>query len=170
MISARKTIACGAAVVVLFVAEVAPDAPLGLRLVSEAQAVVGAPLTPASAAGVARRTTRRTVAVVGTAAVAESSAQQAAAQQQAATAQQQSATAAQQSATAQQQSATAQQQAAVAAPSASGQALPLGKVVSALPAGCSPMSKDGVEYQKCGPNYYRTAFQGSNLVYVTAQP
>jgi type IV secretory pathway VirJ component len=169
MISARKTIACGAATVVLFLAGVAPDAPLGLRLVSEAQAVVGAPLTPGSVAGVARRTTRRTVAVVSTEA-ADASAQQAASQQQAATAQQQSATAAQQSATAQQQSATAQQQAAMAPPPASGQALPLGMVVSALPAGCSPMSKDGVEYQKCGPNYYRTAFQGSNLVYVTAQP
>ena len=142
MISARKTIACGAAVVVLFLAEAAPDAPLGLRLVSEAQAVVGAPLTPGSVAGVARRTTRRTVAVVSTEAVAESSAQQAA----------------------------AQQQAAMAAPPSSGQALPLGMVVSALPAGCSQMTKDGVEYQKCGPNYYRTAFQGSNLVYVTAQP
>ena len=170
MISARKTIACGAAVVVLFLADVAPDTPLGLRLVSEAQAVVGAPLTPGSVAGVARRTTRRTVAVVSTEAAADASAQQAAAQQQAATAQQQSATAAQQSATAQQQSATAQQQAAMAPPPASGQALPLGMVVSALPAGCSQMSKDGVEYQKCGPNYYRTAFQGSNLVYVTAQP
>ena len=170
MISARKTIACGAAVVVLFLAEVAPEAPLGLRLVSEAQAIVGAPLTPGSVAGVARRTTRRTVAVVSTEAAADASAQQAAAQQQAATAQQQSATAAQQSATAQQQSATAQQQAAMAPPPASGQTLPLGMVVSALPAGCSQMAKDGIEYQKCGPNYYPTAFQGSNLVYVTAQP
>ena len=58
----------------------------------------------------------------------------------------------------------------MAPPPASGQTLPLGMVVSALPAGCSQMTKDGVEYQKCGPNYYRTAFQGSNLVYVTAQP
>jgi len=169
MISARKAIACGAAAVALFLAEVAPDAPLGLRLLSEAQAVVGAPLSPASVAGVARRTTRRTVAVVSTEAAADASAQQATAQQQGATAQQQSATAAQQSATAQQQSATAQQQAATAAP-ASGQALPLGTVVSALPAGCSQTPKGGVEYYQCGPNYYRTAFQGSNLVYVTAQP
>jgi hypothetical protein len=169
MISARKAIACCAAALVPFLAEVAPDSPLGFRLVSEAQAVVGAPLSPASVAGVARRTTRRTVAVVGTEAAAASSAQQATAQQQAATAQQQSATAAQQSATAQQQSATAQQQAATAA-SGPGQPLPLGVVVTALPAGCSQMSKDGVEYQKCGPNYSRTAFQGSNLVYVTAQP
>jgi hypothetical protein len=170
MISARRAIAFGTAFVLLLGTGLAPESPLGLRLVSEAQAVVGAPLTPGSVAGVARRTTRRTVAVVGTEAAADASAQQAAvAQQQAATSQQQSATAAQQSATAQQQSATAQQQAATAAP-ASGQALPLGTVVAALPSGCSQTSKGGVEYYKCGPNYYRTAFQGSNLVYVTAQP
>jgi len=170
MISSRKAIACATSVVVLFGAGLAPESPLGVQLVSEAQAIVGAPLTPGSVAGVARRTTRRTVAVVGAEEAADASAQQAAvAQQQAATAQQQSATAAQQSATAQQQSAAAQQQAASAAP-ASGQALPLGAVVPSLPAGCSTMSKDGVEYHKCGSNYYRTAFQGSNLVYVTAQP
>jgi len=39
----------------------------GLSFVSEAQAVIGRPLTPMSYAGVARRTTRRAVAV-GTAA------------------------------------------------------------------------------------------------------
>jgi hypothetical protein len=171
MISLRKALAYGAAFVVLSGAEVAPESPLGLRLMSEAQAIVGAPLSPASVAGVARRTTRRTVAVVGTEEAAAASSQQAAvAQQQAATAQQQSATAAQQSATAQQQSAAAQQTAASATPPAAGQALPLGTVVPALPAGCSQTSQGGVEYYKCGPDYYRTAFQGSTLVYVTAQP
>jgi len=35
----------------------------GIALVSEAQAVVGRPLTPVSYAGVARRTTRRNAAV-----------------------------------------------------------------------------------------------------------
>ena len=39
-----------------------------------AHAIVGAPLTPVSVAGVARRTTRRTVAVAGTAAVATTAA------------------------------------------------------------------------------------------------
>ena len=158
MITYRKPGLLGASFVLLFLA-------------GEAQAIVGRPLTPVSVAGVARRTAVRTTAVVATTTTASAaSAQSATAQQQAATAQQQSATAQQQSATAQQQSATAQQQAAMAPPPASGQALPLGMVVSTLPAGCSQMSKDGVEYQKCGPNYYRTAFQGSNLVYVTAQP
>jgi len=171
MISSRKALAYGAVAIALFCAGIAPDAPIGLRLFAEAQAVVGAPLTPGSVAGVARRTTRRTVVVVGTEQAAAASSQQAAvAQQQATTAQQQSATAAQQSATAQQQSAAAQQQAAMAAPVASGQALPIGSVVPALPAGCSQTTKGGIEYYQCGPNFYRAAFQGSNLVYVTAQP
>jgi hypothetical protein len=165
MITLRNVAAYAASFVVLFCAEVAPESPLGLRLVPDAQAIVGAPLTPVSVAGVARRTTRRVVVAESAEASSEASAQAAAAQQQAATAQQQSATAAQQSATAAQQSATAQQQAAAA----SG-ALPLGTVVATLPAGCSKMTSGGVEYYKCGPDYYRTAFQGSNLVYVTATP
>jgi len=147
----------------LYLGGVAPDAPAGLTLLQEAHAVVGAPLTPVSVAGVARRTTRRVV-------VAETSATQAAAastvatqQQQAATAQQQSATAQQQSATAQQQAATAQQQAAAARPAG---APASGAVVTALPAGCKPEIRDGVEYQNCGGVYYRAAFQGNNLVYV----
>ena len=147
----------------LYLGGVAPDAPAGLTLLQQAHAVVGAPLTPVSVAGVARRTTRRVV-------VAETSATQAAAastaatqQQQAATAQQQSATAQQQSATAQQQAATAQQQAAAARPAG---APASGAVVTALPAGCKPEIRDGVEYQNCGGVYYRAAFQGNNLVYV----
>jgi hypothetical protein len=150
-----KALVIAAAVPLLYIAGNAPDAPLNLTLVQEARAVVGAPLTPVSAAGVARRTTRRVV-------VAESASTQQ--QQQAATAQQQSATAQQQSATAQQQSATAQQQAAAAARPPG--APPVGTVVSALPAGCKPETKGGVEYQNCGGVYYRAAFQGNNLVYV----
>ena len=72
-------------------------------------------------------------------------------------------------ATAQQQSATAQQQAAAAA--AAGKPLPLGTVVAALPPGCTSTPVGGVEYYSCGANFYRAAFQGNNLVYVTtAQP
>jgi hypothetical protein len=143
----------------LYLAGVSPDAALGLTLLQEAHAVVGAPLTPVSAAGVARRTTRRTVAA-GTAATANT----ATAQQQSATAQQQSATAQQQSATAQQQAATAQQQASTTPRPAGAPAI--GSVVSTLPAGCKPETKSGVEYQNCGGVYYRAAFQSNNLVYV----
>ena len=146
----------------LYLAGVSPDAPATLTLVPEARAVVGAPLTPVSAAGVARRTTRRVVVAESTATQA-SAANSAAAQQQAATAQQQSATAQQQSATAQQQTAAAQQQAAAPRPAG---APPIGSVVAALPAGCKAETRGGVEYQNCGGVLYRAAFQSNNLVYV----
>jgi hypothetical protein len=167
MIESRRFAMFLVPALVLAAAQLLPEPPASLRVLPDAHAIVGAPLTPVSVAGVARRTTRRTVVVASeTAAVAgQANAQAATAQQQAATAQQQSATAQQQSATAQQQSATAQQQAAGA-----GQALPLGTVVTALPAGCSQVTSGGVEYSKCGANYFRAAFQGNNLVYVTSKP
>jgi|OpeIllAssembly_1097287.scaffolds.fasta_scaffold204470_3 pyruvate/2-oxoglutarate dehydrogenase complex dihydrolipoamide acyltransferase (E2) component len=153
-----KTLVLGAALPVLYVADAAHDAPFGLTLVRDAQALVGAPLTPLSVAGVARRSTRRVVAVETTAVAATAAAATTA------TAEQQAATAQQQAATAQQQAATAQQQAAaVATP-------PLGSVVSALPAGCTPVTEGGVAYQKCGTVYYRAGFQGSNLIYIVVQP
>jgi hypothetical protein len=145
-----KIFAFTMALPLLYLAGVAPDAPAGLTLLQEAHAVVGAPLTPVSAAGVARRTTRRVV-------VAETSATQAAAANTAAVQQQQAATAQQQAATAQQQAAAASRP--PGAPAA-------GAVVSALPAGCKPETSNGVEYQNCGGVFYRAAFQGNNLVYV----
>ena len=51
-----------------------------------------------------------------------------------------------------------------------GQPLPQGTVVNALPEGCTMKVVDGVEYHHDGTNYYRAAFQGNQLVYVTAQP
>ena len=120
-----------------YMAGVSLDAPAGLTLVPEAWAVVGAPLTPVSASGVARRTTRRVVA-----------AESAATQQQEAT---------------QQPAATAQQQSAASRPPG---APPVGTVVNTLPAGCKPETMSGVEYQNCGGVYYRAAFQSNNLVYV----
>jgi len=147
-----KTLAVAAALPLLYLGSASPDAQRGMTWVGEARAVVGAPLTPVSVAGVARRTTARTVAATS-----------ATSQQQAATAQQQQATAQQQAATAQQQAATAQQQAAAARPAGAPAA---GAVVNALPAGCKPETKSGVEYQNCGGVYYRSAFQGNNLVYV----
>jgi hypothetical protein len=47
---------------VMFAVLVASFVELGLPFVRQAEAVVGRPLTPVSYAGVARRTTRRTVA------------------------------------------------------------------------------------------------------------
>lgn len=157
-----RSIVLGAVLPMLFLADFRADEPFGLGVAREAQAIVGAPLSPVSVAGVARRTTRRAV-VVGSAA----------AQSSAAATTQQQAVAEQQSATAQQQAATAQQQAATAAAQqAQSQAgLPaIGSVVSVLPAGCTPVTQGGVAYQKCGNVFYRSAFQGNNLVYVVQQP
>jgi len=95
-------------------------------------------------AGTRRRTARRTAVVVASATSAED-------------------------AQAQQQAAAPPPQAAPPPPSGGG-ALPLGMVVQALPAGCTTTAAGGVEYYHCGANYYRAAFQGSQLVYVTAQP
>jgi hypothetical protein len=74
-----------------------------------------------------------------------------------------------------QQASTSQSQAATPAatttpPAPSTGALPLGTVVNALPSGCTSKPVDGVEYYHCGSNYYRAAFQGSSVVYITAQP
>jgi hypothetical protein len=152
----RKAIVFTMALPLLYLAGVSSDAPAGLTLLQDAHAVVGAPLTPVSVAGVARRTTRRAVVATSTT--------QAAAADTAAVQQQQAATAQQQAATAQQQAATAQQQAAAAARPPGAPAA--GAVVTALPAGCKPETRNGVEYQNCGGVYYRAAFQGNNLVYV----
>ena len=46
----------------LFIADLPADGPIGgVSLLKEAHAVVGRPMTPVSVAGVARRTTRRTI-------------------------------------------------------------------------------------------------------------
>ena len=148
-----KAFGVAAALPLLYLADGAPDGPLVGRLIRDAHAVVGAPATPMSVAGVARRTTVRAA-----------SATAAASQQQAATAQQQQATAQQQAATAQQQAAVAQQQQAAAARPAGAPAV--GTVVNALPAACKPETRGDVEYQNCGGVLYRSAFQGNNLVYV----
>jgi len=132
-----------------------------LGFAMEAAAIVGAPLTPVSVAGVARRTTRR---VVVASAATTSAATASAASAEASAAQAQSA--AQASAS----QAQAQAQAAQAAAARPAGAPAVGSVVSALPAGCVSAPKGGVEYQNCGGVYYRAAFQGNNLVYVVQAP
>ena len=147
---------------------------LCLGLAADAAAIVGAPLTPVSVAGVARRTTRRVVvasaATTSAASASAASANAAAQSAQASAAQAQSASQASaaqaQAAQAQAQAATASAASAQAAAARPAGAPAVGSVVATLPAGCVPAQKDGVEYQNCGGVYYRAAFQGSNLVYV----
>jgi len=115
---------------------------LPVELVPEAEAVLG----------VRRRTARRTAVVVGSTTAAASASAAAASQQEAYAAQQ--------------QAAAAQQQAA-AAQASSG--VPVGTVVQALPAGCKPVTVGSTQYQDCNGSFYKTAFQGNNLVYVVVQ-
>lgn len=48
--------------------------------------------------------------------------------------------------------------------------LPVGTVISVLPADCAPVTAAGVQYQHCGDNFFQAVLQGSNLVYITATP
>ena len=145
-----KLVLLGVVAPALLITDVSSEAPLGLGIVRDAAALIGAPATPMSYAGVARRTTARTVAVTSTAAATSAAAES---QQQ-------------------QQQQKAQQQAAAAPappPPASGP-LPVGTVVGALPPGCVSAPISGVEYYLCSGTYYRPAFQGNNLVYVVQKP
>ena len=73
------------------------------------------------------------------------------------------------------QQAAADQQAAAAAPPPPPPppvygALAVGTTVTVLPAGCQPVTAAGVQYNHCGENYFRSAFQGNTLVYVASPP
>ncbi len=159
-----KTALLAPALVLMLIGDVPPEVPLRLQLVPEAHAILG----------VWRRAARRTVIVAG---AATATAVTVAATEESAAAKQQAAAAQQQAAAAQKQAAAAQQpQPAAAAapppppPTAAGKPLPLGTVVSALPAGCTSTPVGGINYFYCSGNFYRAVFQGNNLVYVTAQP
>ena len=54
-------------------------------------------------------------------------------------------------------------------PAASG-GLPLGTVVSSLPAGCTQTAQGGITYYNCGGDFYQAVFEGSTLKYVTTNP
>jgi len=114
-----------------------------------AHAIVGAPLTPVSAAGVARRSTRRAVVYTSTATATAAASQTAAANQAAA----ESAAAAQQAAAAADQAASAATQAAAApAPTA---------MVASLPAGCVTAG----DVFQCGSVYYKPYLSGTQVLY-----
>jgi hypothetical protein len=137
MKSFTKSIIVAIALVSLWLVDFSPEIPFLPVIVTDAEAVIGRPLTPVSYAGVARRTTRR--------AVYATSASSSAAEQEAAAAQQ--------------QAAAAQQQAAA-------NKLPSGTVVTALPSGCQSTTVDGVSLFNCGGVMYQPTFQSNNLVYV----
>ncbi len=142
---------------------------VSLYLVPEAYAVYGT----------RRRTARRTAIIVSSADAAQTeqaeqdaadaNARADAAEQDAADADAR-ADAAEQDAAASQAEADAAKAASVSQASGTPGALPIGTVVATLPDGCNKTVIGGVEYYYNGSNYYRAAFQGSQLVYVTTQP
>jgi hypothetical protein len=137
-----KTILKITTIAIVLILTIIVDIPiLPVELVADADAIMG----------VRRRTRRRTAVVVGsTTAAATASAE--ASQQQAAAAPQ--------------QTAPAQQQ---AAPAQTSSGVPVGTVASALPGGCKAVTVSDTQYQDCGGSFYKTAFQGNNLVYVVVE-
>lgn len=67
MTTVLRTLLFLCSLLIMFSIDVLNENPSGVTFVSEAEAIIGRPLTPLSYAGVARRTTRRVV--VGTTAV-----------------------------------------------------------------------------------------------------
>ena len=161
-----KSIVVATALAAALLVTVDTQMPFGIGLVPQAHAIIGLPFTPLSFAGVARRTAYRSVAWSSAAAAnSAAAAQSAAAQQQAAAAQQQAAAAQRQA-----EASTSVPATPPSAAAAAGQPLPLGSVVNSLPAGCVSTPVGGIDYFYCGGNFYRAAFQGNNLVYMTTKP
>lgn len=155
----RRSVLTLAVLPLLWLSDLDSSGPLPVpTLATDAQAIVGAPLTPISVGGVARRTTRRTVAYTSTASASAAASSAAAADAAAAEASAAQAEAAAASAAAQSQPAAPQSPQAAA--------LPAGSVVTALPSGCSSMTIDGGSYFNCGGTIFKPTFQSNNLVYV----
>jgi hypothetical protein len=131
--------------------------PSRIVLVRPAEAIIGLPFTPLSFAGVARRTAYRTAwaASAATAAAATSAAVAGAAYAGAAAAAPPPSTT------------VVINNPPPAAPPASASGVPIGTVIHALPAGCVSVIVHGVNYNDCGGTFYKAAFQGNNLVYVS---
>ncbi len=135
-----KTIVQKSAIFIILMLLSAVDIPLlPVQLVPEAQAIFGV--------------RRRTAVVAYSAGAATATASSHAA------------------ASSQQQAAPVPQQAAPAspqpvAPAQPVTAVPVGTIVQTLPGQCTPVTVGNVQYQDCGGSFYRTAFQGNNLVYV----
>ena len=145
-----------------------PDAPLSLRFVGNAEAIIGMPRTPLSVAGVARRSMYREAAVVSTVAVTSAAAANAAAANMAAANAAAAQAAASNAAAAQAAAANAAAAAAAAQQAAAG--LPVGTMVPSLPPGCASTVINGVNYFNCGGVFYRAGFQGNNVVYIVSVP
>src|SRR6185503_15377876 len=144
-----RSIVLTASVLCMPIASFQPDAPLRLRFVGNAEAIIGMPWTPLSFAGVARRTMYReaawNAAAYNVAATNAATANMAYA------------------------NAAAAQAAAAAAQSAAA-SLPIGTTVPYLPPNCNSTLINGVNYFNCNGVYYKAGFQGNNVVYIVSTP
>ena len=145
-------LACNALVFILALAfaiclDIAAPGNSGPVSLNEAEAIIGVPFSPVSYAGVARRTTRRALAVTSAAAA--------------------SASAASAAAPAPPQPAAAPPPSQPAAQKYS--AVPTGTIVAKLPEGCTSVVVGGASYSDCGGVFYKAVFQGNNLVYVVVE-
>jgi hypothetical protein len=159
-----RLIALGGVLAAFVTADWISETRPSFDLARSAHAIVGAPMTPVSYAGVARRTTRRMVAVETTEVAAASAA---AASKPPAPAAPPPTTPAPAAPSPPQPQPAAAPPPAAPAPAA---APAMGTIVASLPQGCAPQAIKGVEYYQCGGVYYRAALQSNNLVYVVVQP
>lgn len=51
-----------------------------------------------------------------------------------------------------------------------GEAFPVGTVVTKLPEGCVSTTVGDEQYHHCGPNYFHAVYKDGTLVYVTTEP
>lgn len=128
--------------VLLFTADLDESTQFGFRIIQDAEARFGRPLTPVSVAGVRRRTRRRTAVatatVVGTAAVVTTPYVVPATTYVVPTT-------------------------TYVAPAPM---LAVGTIISALPAGCTSITAADASYFNCNDIYLKPAFQGGSIVYM----
>lgn len=130
---------------VLFISD---PTQLPRSFITEAEAIIGRPLTPFSFAGMGRRMARRSIYAAGAmgAAAATDAAVSGAAYA--------TTTYVDQTVSQPPQSAPAQQE-----------LLPVGSVLPSLPSGCDSSTVDGHSYFTCAGNWYKPAMQNGNIVY-----
>jgi len=126
-----------------FFMDISNDPLKMVDFVTNAEAIIGAPFTPLSCAGVARRTTRRMA--VSTSAATTTAAASTATQ------------------------APPPQPAAPPPAAAPVSAVPIGTVVKELPKDCQSLVINNVSYSECAGAFYKTAFLSNNLVYVVVE-
>ena len=153
-----KFIVLTAITVLLFSGDLDESTQFGFRIIQDAEARVGRPLTPVSVAGVRRRTRRRTYrhAAVGTAVVVGTAAVVAAP----------STTYVTPVTTTYVEPAPTTTVIVESAPASAVPMLAVGTVLSALPTGCTSVTVAGASYFDCNGTYLKPALQGDSLAYM----